>query len=213
MSGHIADSDAIDWTTPKFIVDLAHELWGGIDLDPCSNAGSIVGAKHTFTLPDQDGLKERWALRGTTCFVNSPFGTYLMSPAREILMPKEYRRIVKHGTDAEKADLIASGPWVSHSIADWRAKCVEAAEDGASVLQLGPANVDTVSWHKHVEGTADAVLYFRGRLTFRRPDGTSGAAAPMPCALALWGHPITVDEFQELGAPYGAVHILRRSRG
>lgn len=62
-----------DWGTPENYVAAIKEFFGGqIDLDPCSNAYSIVGAKVEYILPQHDGLKESWNFR--RIFVNPPYG-------------------------------------------------------------------------------------------------------------------------------------------
>jgi hypothetical protein len=49
-------------------------MFGGqIDLDPCSNAHSLVGAKVNYLLPDHDGLLESWDCK--TIYVNPPYGS------------------------------------------------------------------------------------------------------------------------------------------
>ncbi len=59
-----------EWGTPRFIVDSAHVVMGGIDLDPASSAyhNQTVEAKAYFTKED-DGLKQRWHGR---VFLNPP---------------------------------------------------------------------------------------------------------------------------------------------
>lgn len=72
MAGHIASAARESWNTPPEIVAAVHAVFDGPpDLDPCSNADSIVGAKRTICRPD-DGLTSHW--RASTAFVNPPFG-------------------------------------------------------------------------------------------------------------------------------------------
>jgi hypothetical protein len=62
-----------DWGTPENYVRAVKEFFGGqIDLDPCSNRYSIVGAETEYTLPAHDGLKESWNFR--RIYVNPPYG-------------------------------------------------------------------------------------------------------------------------------------------
>lgn len=73
MAGAILSTGRVDYNTPQWIVDAVREFFGGtIDLDPCSNAGSVVGATHNWILPEHDGLKEPWVGR---VYVNPPFKT------------------------------------------------------------------------------------------------------------------------------------------
>jgi hypothetical protein len=61
------------WGTPGKYVQAVKRVFGGeIDLDPCSNEFSIVGAKVEYILPLQDGLKESWDFG--KIFVNPPYG-------------------------------------------------------------------------------------------------------------------------------------------
>lgn len=61
------------WGTPEKYVAAVKRVFGGeIDLDPCSNSFSIVGATTEYRLPDQDGLKEPWDF--PRIFVNPPYG-------------------------------------------------------------------------------------------------------------------------------------------
>jgi hypothetical protein len=62
-----------DWGTPKKYVNSVKKVFNGkIDLDPCTNKKSIVGAITEFILPENDGLKEEWNY--PTIFVNPPYG-------------------------------------------------------------------------------------------------------------------------------------------
>jgi hypothetical protein len=72
-AGRKTVGDAKDWGTPKKYVDAVKECFGNtIDLDPCSNRFSVVGARVEYSLPKQDGLRESWNF--ATIFVNPPYG-------------------------------------------------------------------------------------------------------------------------------------------
>lgn len=61
------------WCTPLKYINAIKKFWNGsIDLDPCSNEFSIVGAKVEYCLPEHDGLKESWNY--PTIYVNPPYG-------------------------------------------------------------------------------------------------------------------------------------------
>lgn len=64
-------SNKKDWNTPPKYIDKVKEMLGTIELDPCSNELSIVGAINEFILPI-DGLKEEWNYK--TIYVNPPYG-------------------------------------------------------------------------------------------------------------------------------------------
>ncbi len=72
-AGRTTNSISQDWGTPRKYVDAVRRVFGGeIDLDPCSNAHSIVSATTEYRLPDHDGLRESWNFR--TIYVNPPYG-------------------------------------------------------------------------------------------------------------------------------------------
>ena len=87
-------SDRPDWNTPPEIMQLLHAGWPhGVDLDPCSNAGSIVEAKRSYT-EDDDGLAQPWKVdEQGLIYVNPPYGKPLMLWADKI-----QREISKHHT-------------------------------------------------------------------------------------------------------------------
>lgn len=60
-----------DWYTPEWLIDLARDTLGAIDLDPASSekANLTVGARKYFTI-DDEGLARSWAGR---VFLNPPF--------------------------------------------------------------------------------------------------------------------------------------------
>lgn len=75
-----------DLTTPKHFIDILAEHFGPIDMDPCSNPWSVVGAKY-FLSPDQgqDGLSHSWnrigdwwvptSISGSShIYINPPWG-------------------------------------------------------------------------------------------------------------------------------------------
>jgi site-specific DNA-methyltransferase (adenine-specific) len=74
MSGHIASAARENWNTPPIIVEAVRLMLGGsVDLDPCSNPASQVGAKRRYSREDgQDGLSMPWD--APTIYVNPPFG-------------------------------------------------------------------------------------------------------------------------------------------
>lgn len=62
------------WCTPeKYVIAVRRAFGGRIDLDPCSNEYSIVGARTEFKLPERDGLVEPWDFYDTI-YVNPPYG-------------------------------------------------------------------------------------------------------------------------------------------
>ena len=73
LNNGMFSSDKVDWNTPANLFALVRQL-GPIGLDPCSNAGSIVGAKVEWRLDHgQDGLALPWTGHGLV-YVNPPYG-------------------------------------------------------------------------------------------------------------------------------------------
>ena len=64
-------SDKKDWNTPPKYIKLINEMFGEIDLDPCSNEYSMVESKVKYILPI-NGLVESWNY--SKIFVNPPYG-------------------------------------------------------------------------------------------------------------------------------------------
>ncbi|MDE6337590.1 MAG: phage N-6-adenine-methyltransferase [Muribaculaceae bacterium] len=61
------------WCTPPKYIGAIKSFWDGeIELDPCSNEYSMVGANTEFMLPETDGLMTEWNYR--TIYVNPPYG-------------------------------------------------------------------------------------------------------------------------------------------
>ena len=72
-AGRTVNSQSIHWCTPPKYVEAVKKVFGGtIQLDPCSNRWSVVGAETEFTLPQSDGLAEEWNYK--TIYVNPPYG-------------------------------------------------------------------------------------------------------------------------------------------
>ena len=72
-AGRTVSSLSQDWCTPPRYVKAVREFFGGaIDLDPCSNAHSIVRAKTEYRPQEIDGLHARWDF--PTVYVNPPYG-------------------------------------------------------------------------------------------------------------------------------------------
>lgn len=72
-AGRTVNSKSQTWGTPHKYVNAVKNFFGGtISLDPCSNEYSIVNAETEFSLPNTDGLKEKWNY--STIYVNPPYG-------------------------------------------------------------------------------------------------------------------------------------------
>ena len=72
-AGRTVHSLSLEWGTPRKYVDAVRRVFEGqIDLDPCSNVHSIVGAAVEYCLPEKDGLVESWNY--PRIYVNPPYG-------------------------------------------------------------------------------------------------------------------------------------------
>lgn len=72
-AGRSVNPGSRDWGTPRRHAEAVRAFLGGIDLDPCSNEHSVVGAAVEYRLPGRDGLAEPWD--AARIFVNPPYGT------------------------------------------------------------------------------------------------------------------------------------------
>lgn len=85
-NGYMPPADRTDWNTPADVIACVRGAFGGaIDLDPCSNATSLVDARRAYTEED-NGLVLSWSGR---TYVNPPFDR-LRNFARKAM--NEYRR-------------------------------------------------------------------------------------------------------------------------
>ena len=72
MPSAMTTSESDEWYTPREIVDRVLAMWGGVDLDPCSNSKDApnVPARVHYTKAD-DGLSRPWHGR---VYLNPPYG-------------------------------------------------------------------------------------------------------------------------------------------
>lgn len=196
MSGHIADAGALDWTTPVKVVDFVTTCLGGIDLDPCSNENSRVGALVNYLLPEHEGLKETWQPdlpgggKAQSAFINPPFGRcYRHCETKEVLTPKAFKALREQYIDLlppveAKAEL---AKWSVSSIADWwRRASIEAPKMDRGIIFLGPNAQSSRYWKRLVWGRASSILVPLGRLKFGTDGRKKSTSAPMDCAIVLF---------------------------
>jgi site-specific DNA-methyltransferase (adenine-specific) len=128
-----------EWYTPRHIVDKVLELFGHIDLDPCSNAhgdAANVPARFHFTRAD-DGLAQSWAVPGW---------------------------VDDHGEESVSVRVYMNPPY-GDEISAWVDRLVEAYLDNeiTEAVALLPARVDT-AWFAKLD--LHPICYVRGRLRF-----------------------------------------------
>ena len=59
-AGRNINSLSQDWCTPPKYVKAINDMFGRVDLDPCSNDESLIQSVAKFKLPEKDGLAEDW---------------------------------------------------------------------------------------------------------------------------------------------------------
>jgi len=67
-------SDRPDWNTPESVMEIVYQFFpdGIVDLDPCSNPGSVVKSRKSFDGIDGNcGLAAEWT---GSVYVNPPYG-------------------------------------------------------------------------------------------------------------------------------------------
>ena len=177
MSGHIASSSKVDWTTPANIVGIVRAFYdGAIAMDPC--AGVVDLATFNIRLP-VDGLEYPWIDR---VYCNPPFGTTYVKDT-DVLTPKQWR-----------AAGLPPG-YRRQTLSQW----IDKADrfQGQSILLI-PAAVDTKWWQGAIFQHAGGVCFIRGRVAF---GGGAPGPAPMACALVYFGE--RERRFRDFFSPLG----------
>jgi hypothetical protein len=71
-AGRKANTLSQHWCTPRKYTEAVKDLFGNVELDPCSNEFSTVNANVEYSLPQNDGLLKDWNFR--TIYANPPYG-------------------------------------------------------------------------------------------------------------------------------------------
>lgn len=122
MNKSLLSSKRDSWNTPKEVLDRVREL-GEIDLDPCSNEDSIVGATAQYV--GSGGLDIDWTddMGDGLAYVNPPYGREIgrwvqrcalfgTTYAREVVALLPARPDTKWFTDA----------WTANALCFWRGR-------------------------------------------------------------------------------------------
>lgn len=196
---HIPEAGSVAWCTPQYIVNAVRNTFEGtIDLDPCSNDSSIVGAIAEFKLPHTNGLTADWTPYRFT-FLNPPYGkTYLHTPTMTAYSVKEFRDL-----DAQiKSECTKS------SIYDWIKKAVEATNrlTHKNTILLIPAAVDTKAWQEIIFKLR---AYEKARICFLKSRvkfiGATNSAPMAVAAVMMYDTPDYVSSFTENFGRIGTV--------
>jgi hypothetical protein len=152
-----------DWGTPRELVDVVARIFDGtIDLDPCGNPHSVVGAREQIWLP-------RWVAARRACGGEVPANVV---ECDGLVHP--WRGNVYVNPPYSAAPL---GAFMERSAAN------AAARDG-DVIMLAPSKTSLKAWHRSVPRSA-AVCFLDGRVSFLLPGGGEESAT-FSSALILW---------------------------
>lgn len=190
-------SGEFEYYTPQVITDLAHEVMGGIDLDPasCEIANQRVNASQFFNQVD-DGLSQQWYGR---VFMNHPFHR-----GEKACKKKCVKVNCKKPT---KANPNRRGHCITEEIPsnmDWVNKFIDSYRNGdiSEGICITFASMSE-SW---LWGLLDyPVCYPKGRIHYYKPDGTQDRGAPKGSIITYLGP--NVRRFAESFAMIGKVHV------
>jgi hypothetical protein len=176
-AGRQALSENKDWCTPPNIVASVRRVFGGeIDLDPCSNSYSLVGARVSYRLPDQDGLVESWDFE--RIYVNPPYGS---DKSRGTRIAHWFARI--GGAARRGSEVIALVP-VATNTGHWKKQVYPLA--GAVCFLYEPRVRFYIGGVEDPKGApmSCAVIYWGSRVDdFAREFRAHGAVLPLADAM------------------------------
>lgn len=167
-AGRKVVSESQDWQTPANYVKAIKDFFEGeIDLDPCSNGYSIVGARTEYRLPEIDGLRAGWNFR--RIYVNPPYGADRMRGTRIT----HWIEKCAHANEKYGAEVLALVPvatntmhWKRHIwpvaravcfLYDTRLKFLVNGKDGG---KGAPMSCAMVYWGEHLGGFKNAFSSF-----------------------------------------------------
>jgi len=139
-----------EWYTPAWLVELAREAMGGIDLDPasCEEANSVVKAAQIYTAAD-DGRLKPWKGRA---FVNPPYALPLVEGfAAKLVAEYEAGRVTEAVWLSNNSTETA---WFQHLAAHAAAMCFPRHRLCFWQAASGPLGCEPLQ--------GQAVLYFGG---------------------------------------------------
>jgi hypothetical protein len=180
-----------DFNTPPELVEPIKSFWGGkIDLDPCSNKGSLVKAETEWMLPT-NSLKQPWAIKvpkRTTVFVNPPYAPYWLSESGHVLSPKQYNAMIN-----SDYVMCGAGEWKRYTIKSWL-MYGKASSSFCDIIYLIPARgAGSSVWQNVIFPYSDAICYLKKRSPFwengepcKGPDGKVNPGT-FDCALVYFG--------------------------
>lgn len=100
--------------------------------------------------------------------------------------------------------LVYVNPPYGRTMSKWATKIVTEAALGCTIITLTPARTDT-AWLDELERHADAVCFWRGRITFGgRP--SNGQPAMFPSVLHYFGD--DASRFCDVFSPHGRTYVI-----
>lgn len=178
MSGAILTTGKIDYCTPDWILDSVRKFFwrlsgsGTIDVDPCTNWRSIVGAQYNFYKESSTtrGLRRlsKWAKRYKTGKWIETDGTVLANWGYYL------NRLTFNGVT-----VYINPPFGNKAIAQWVNTAFEASQQGCEVVMLIPLTPETKTWKNKILLRADGLCALKKRVSF------IGTRSGIPKSLAL----------------------------
>jgi len=169
-----------EWYTPAWLIDLAREVMGRIDIDPASSAEAqeVVQASHRWMAKDHMGMADgslnvNWVLH------NGP----VWQPARVWLNPPYSYPLVER--------------FVDHLLDQ-----IEKGYVGEAILLVNN-NTEAGWWHRAAKAAA-VTFAFRSRIAFWRPD-RENAVSPRQGQNAFYFGPNALrfmEVFSDKGTPF-----------
>lgn len=186
MAGAIASTGKTNYCTPEWIVEAVRDFYGTIDLDPCSNANSLVNALVNFYHPDDiltaAAIAEKSPLERespTTFFFSAQDGLDLSAWA--------YNRRV-----------YINPPFGNKNITKWVQLAIKAKEEkNCEVILLIPDTPETKLWKNTILLKADGRCQLKKRVSFR----FAKSSIPKAISIIYFGHNYVrfLEIFKHLG--------------
>jgi hypothetical protein len=137
-------------------------------------------------------------------------GEFDLDPCASQFQPwrtaKQQLTILDDGLKAQWQGRVFCNPPYGPHAAQWLKRCAEHGNAIALVF----ARTETKAFHDAVWPKADAVLFLKGRLSFRIPGGGSAGTAGAPSVLIAYGEN-NVKSLETSGIPGALVHLDRPS--
>lgn len=164
--GYMPEAKRDDQCSPPEIVDPVRLIFGGtIDLDPCSNPFSIVGAEREVMLPEWEAA------------------------AGELMLPSRLARVTfGDGLVARpwKGNVYFNPVYAHEVLVPFMATAAAAAATGeAHCIMLSIVKTSLMGWQEHAPKAA-AACFLKGRVSYLVPGEDKRVNAPFHSCLMLW---------------------------